>query len=136
MQIFNYNLLQFHVLTYLLIKIVSFPAIFNPYKCITENKLHAFLSLSHSYNSSKETTKLTSPLLRHIQEHGNTTVYQWRTGKVPSVCCSCWVFFPQYFYALTVVWVLYSRHRLHVASVYYFSSNDLSRTYSIFFLLF
>lgn len=38
-----------------------------------------------SYNSNKETTKLTSPLLRHIQEHGNTTVYHWRTGKVPSV---------------------------------------------------
>ena len=69
-----------------------FPAIFNPYKCITENKLHAFLFLSHSYNSNKETTKLTSPLLRHIQEHGNTTVYHWRTGKVPSVCCICCFF--------------------------------------------
>ncbi|XP_020616313.1 CDK5 regulatory subunit-associated protein 3-like isoform X2 [Orbicella faveolata] len=38
-----------------------------------------------SYNSNKETSQLTTPLIRHIQQHGNSTVYQWRTGKTPSV---------------------------------------------------
>ncbi|KAJ7381249.1 CDK5 regulatory subunit associated protein 3 [Desmophyllum pertusum] len=38
-----------------------------------------------SYNSNKETSQLTTPLIRYIQQHGNSTVYQWRTGKIPSV---------------------------------------------------
>lgn len=27
----------------------------------------------------------TTPLIRHIREHGNSTVYQWRTGNIPLV---------------------------------------------------
>ncbi|XP_068756812.1 CDK5 regulatory subunit-associated protein 3-like isoform X8 [Montipora capricornis] len=27
----------------------------------------------------------TTPLIRHIHEHGNSTVYQWRTGNIPLV---------------------------------------------------
>ncbi|XP_067022124.1 CDK5 regulatory subunit-associated protein 3-like isoform X1 [Acropora muricata] len=28
---------------------------------------------------------VTSSLIKHIEEHGNTTVYQWKTGNIPSV---------------------------------------------------
>lgn len=38
-----------------------------------------------SYNNEKESSEVTTPLVRHIQKHGNSTVYQWRTGKIPSV---------------------------------------------------
>ena len=27
---------------------------------------------------------VSTPLLRFVQEHGNATVYQWRTGKEPA----------------------------------------------------
>ncbi|PFX23211.1 CDK5 regulatory subunit-associated protein 3-like [Stylophora pistillata] len=37
------------------------------------------------YNNEKESTEVTTPLIRYVQQHGNSTVYQWRTGKIPSV---------------------------------------------------
>ena len=44
--------------------------------------------LFFSYNNEKESSEVTTPLVRHIQKHGNSTVYQWRTGKIPSVWMS------------------------------------------------
>lgn len=38
-----------------------------------------------SYKTNGEKLRESTPLVRHIQEHGNSTVYQWRTGKIPSV---------------------------------------------------
>jgi len=54
-----------------------------------KNATHYYETFVHflvpSYNTNKEASQVTTPLIRHIQEHGNSTVYQWRTGKVPSV---------------------------------------------------
>ncbi|KAL9967232.1 hypothetical protein ACROYT_G025412 [Oculina patagonica] len=45
----------------------------------------AITPIVHVYNSNKESSQLTAPLIRHIQQHGNSTVYQWRTGKIPTL---------------------------------------------------
>ncbi|XP_077984097.1 CDK5 regulatory subunit-associated protein 3-like isoform X2 [Glandiceps talaboti] len=45
---------------------------------------HAFVQFSIGGNTDSEETEKRSPTIRYIQEIGNTTVYQWRTGTAPS----------------------------------------------------
>lgn len=51
-----------------------------------EKFIHLELTLTHWYFwfYSPDIDIVSTPMLQFVQKHGNTTVYQWRTGKEPS----------------------------------------------------